>query len=259
MEQQLTFNVQNGEVEGPLDLILQLITKNKLDIIDINISQLLEQYMEQIQMWQSQNLEVASEFLEMASRLVYIKTVSLLPRHKDEEDQAKAELVGQLLEYQACKRAAELLAMQNEGFGCFVHPPEPIPHDNTYRTRHPIETLLGYYRDAIGRGKRKLPPPPDKFTPIVAKPVVSVSSRIVYLLRTLYHRNGATLEEVYGGSKSRSELVAIFLAMLELIKSGRISTDARGVSLNRTKVATMEDITSFANELSDYDAQEIME
>lgn len=98
--QQLSFRVTD-EYEGPLDLILALISKHKLNIWDIEISSLLEQYMDYIRRRQEQDLEVASEFLEMASRLVYIKTVSLLPKYEDEEEKAKAELVGQLLEYQA--------------------------------------------------------------------------------------------------------------------------------------------------------------
>ncbi len=107
-EPQLSFRVSD-EYEGPLDLILALITKHQVNIWDIEITSLLEQYMAYIRARQEQDLEVASEFLEMASRLVYIKTVSLLPKYEDEEEKAKAELVGQLLEYQACKAAAALL------------------------------------------------------------------------------------------------------------------------------------------------------
>ena len=85
---------KTAEFEGPLDLMLFLIQKHKLDIYDISISALLEQYLEYIRSLQDADLEVASEFLEMASRLVYIKTVSLLPRHEEESVQLKAELQG---------------------------------------------------------------------------------------------------------------------------------------------------------------------
>ena len=90
--QQLSFRVSE-EYEGPLDLILALISKHKLNIWEIEISSLLEQYMAYIRARQEQDLEVASEFLEMASRLVYIKTVSLLPKYEEEKEKAKAELV----------------------------------------------------------------------------------------------------------------------------------------------------------------------
>ena len=91
--EQLSFKI--AETEGPLDLILQLIRQHKLDIYDIEISKLLEQYMDYIQQWQETDMEIASEFLEMASRLVYIKSVSLLPKHEELEEKLKSELTGQ--------------------------------------------------------------------------------------------------------------------------------------------------------------------
>ena len=97
MVEQLSFKI--AEVEGPLDLILQLISKHKLNIYDIEITKLLEQYLAYMEEVQSQELEIASEFLEMASRLVYIKSVSLLPKHEELEEQLKRELTGQLIEY----------------------------------------------------------------------------------------------------------------------------------------------------------------
>ena len=93
--EKLTFKV--NEYEGPLDLILALLSKHQIGIYDINISDLLEQYMAYIRTLRENQMEIASEFLEMASRLVYIKTASLLPRYEKEED-PRAELVGQLLE-----------------------------------------------------------------------------------------------------------------------------------------------------------------
>ena len=89
MAEQLSFKV--AQVEGPLDLILQLISKHKLNIYEFEITKLLEQYMDYIQQVQSQQMEIASEFLEMASRLVYIKSVSLLPKHEELEEQLKQE------------------------------------------------------------------------------------------------------------------------------------------------------------------------
>ena len=94
--------------EGPLDLLLTLIAKNKLNIYDIPIALLLEQYMEQIERMQAENLDVASEFLEMAARLVHIKSVSLLPK-REEEEVLRRELTGQLLEYKQCRETAEKL------------------------------------------------------------------------------------------------------------------------------------------------------
>ena len=96
--------------QGPLDLLLALIAKNKIEITDIPIAQLLEQYMEQIRQMQEADMDVASEFLEMAARLVQIKAAFLLPRREEEED-PRLELAGQLLEYQQCQRVAAFLAV----------------------------------------------------------------------------------------------------------------------------------------------------
>ena len=99
--------------EGPLDLLLHLIAKNKLNIYDINISELLDQYMLYINAVNETTADISSEFLEMASRLVYIKTVSLLP-NSDEADALKSELSGELLEYRVCRMIAERLSSLDE-------------------------------------------------------------------------------------------------------------------------------------------------
>ena len=85
--------------DGPLDLLLALIAKNKLDIYDIPIAELLDQYLEQIALMREADMDVASEFLEMAARLVQIKAASLLPQHEQDEEDPRAELTGQLLEF----------------------------------------------------------------------------------------------------------------------------------------------------------------
>ena len=220
-EEKLSFRVTE-EYEGPLDLILALIAKHQLNILDIEISSLLTQYMAYIRDRQERDLEVASEFLEMASRLVYIKTVSLLPKYEEEERKAKAELVGQLLEYQSCKAAAALLGDRGEGFGAFVRPQADIPMDKTYALRHPASLLARSYREAMGRGRRRLPPESRVFSPLVAAPVVSVSSRILFILRRLYKNTTMSLSGLFLQSRSRSEAVATFMAVLELMKAGRI-------------------------------------
>ena len=220
-EKKLSFRV-GDEYEGPLDLLLALIAKHRMNILDIEISSLLGQYMAYIRDRQERNLEVASEFLEMASRLVYIKTVSLLPKYEEEEEAAKAELVGQLLEYQSCKAAAALLEARGEGFEAFVRPQADIPMEKTYTLRHPAALLAGSFRAAMGRGRRRLPPEPKVFSPLVAAPVVSVSSRILFILRRLYKKTTMSLSGLFLQSRSRSEAVATFMALLELMRAGRV-------------------------------------
>lgn len=123
MENTLSYKLEG--FEGPLDLLLQLIARNKLNIYDIELSVLIDQYLEQIELFKAEEMELASEFLEMASRLLYIKTVSLLPKH-DEIVQLKEELTGALLEYMVCQQIARKLSEMQDGFDRFVRKPEEL-------------------------------------------------------------------------------------------------------------------------------------
>ena len=134
--------------EGPLDLLLYLVQKNKLNIYDIPIAEVLEQYMDAIRQMQETDLDMATEFLDMAARLVQIKSASLLPKHEEEAAQLRAELTGELIEYQLCQEAARRLAEQSVGGDIFVRKPEEVAPDYTYRLEHPPETL----REAVLNG-----------------------------------------------------------------------------------------------------------
>lgn len=238
-----SFSFKLGEVEGPLDVILQLITKHKLNIYDIEISALVQQYQLYIEELTAENMEVASEFLEMAARLVHMKSVSLLPVHKDDLEKLKDELTGQLLEYSACKEAARLLLLRNVGGATFVREPLEIEYDKTYLENHNIRELFDSYNAAMGRGKRKMPPPASSFSALVTRRMVSVSSRIIFVLKRLYRSPQLAFSELFGESRDRSELVATFLAVLELVKAKRISVseDASQVKfLGRIKEANSE-------------------
>ncbi len=209
------------EFEGPLDLLLQLIARNKLNIYDIKISLLVEQYLEQIKLMQEHEMDVASEFLEMASRLLYIKTVSLLPKH-EEVEQLKQELTGELLEYQVCKKVAEILSTMTDGFDTFVRQPEPFEADKTYVLTHESVDIYNAYVTAMGRMDRRISVPTKAFTKIVAKKIYSVSSKIIFVMRNLWGQGKKRLLNLYKNAKDRSELVATFLAVLELTKANRV-------------------------------------
>ena len=210
--------------EGPLDLLLQLIAKNKLNIYDIPLVELIDQYLAQIELFKEEQMDIASEFLEMAARLIYIKTVSLLPKH-EETEKLKQELTGELLEYQVCREMAQKLGTMTGGFDCFVKKPSEIDFDKSYELKHSSETVYLSYIAAVGRGKRRLPPSTEPFTKIVAKKIVSVSTRIVFVMRKLFRGGPKKLSALYDTAKSRSELVATFLAVLELCKANRVTVD----------------------------------
>ena len=216
-----TISYKLPDFEGPLDLLLFLVQKNKLNILDIPIHELVEQYVATIKQMEQQQLEVASSFLDMAARLLYIKSAMLLPRH-EEAEQLKKELSGELIEYQLCQKAAGRLAAEHIGYDLFVRQPTPFLPDRTYRLHHDPAELLKAYFDAAGRGKRRLPPPARAFSGIVQRPVVSVYSRIIAVLRRVKRGGRMAYDGLFEGARSKSELVATFLAVLELVKSHRL-------------------------------------
>ena len=207
--------------EGPLDLLLHLISKHKLNIHDIEISLLLEQYLEYMHQLDHEDLEDAADFLEMAARLIYIKTVSLLPQD-EEAQELKKELEGRLIEYSQCKLLAAKLAEKYAGGEIFVRKPEPVPVDKTYTREHDAQILLEAYLGLSEKARNEKPINAKIFSPIVSYKVVSVGSKIVYILKKLYTVGVCDLSHIYDGMTSKSEKVATFLAILELTKSGRI-------------------------------------
>lgn len=227
MEKTETLSYKFDVFEGPLDLLLNLIAKNKLNIYDIPIAELLEQYMTQIHEMQAADMDVASEFLEMAARLVHIKSVSLLPK-KEEEAALKQELTGQLLEYQQCKEAAMRLRerFSLDGIVCAQ---ADIPADLTYKRHHKPQELLSAYLSMLGKKKPPEPQKPeDTISKLITRRVVSVASQIVFVLRSLWKKRHVSLKELFRGKNDPSERVAAFLAVLELVKDKRLRVDGDG-------------------------------
>lgn len=227
MEKTETLSYKLNVFEGPLDLLLNLIAKNKLNIYDIPIAELLEQYMAQIHEMQAADMDVASEFLEMAARLVHIKSVSLLPK-KEEEAALKQELTGQLLEYQQCKEAAMRLRERFSLDG-IVRAQADIPADLTYKRHHKPQELLSAYLSMLGKKKPPEPQKPeDTISKLITRRVVSVASQIVFVLRSLWKKRHVSLKELFRGKNDPSERVAAFLAVLELVKDKRLRVDGDG-------------------------------
>lgn len=220
--------------EGPLDLLLFLVTKHKLNIEDIEISLLLEQYLAYIDKIPEKDLESAGDFLEMAARLIYIKTVSLLPTY-EEAEVMKKELEGRLIEYSLCKKAAARLLDVYCGSDVFVRQQVKLDVDKSYNVIHNPEDLLVAYSAIASRVKNQMPPSPSEFRPIISKRIVSVTTKIIYILKKLYNGGKYDMSCLYDGVTDKSEKIATFLAVLELTKSGRvhISDDNREITFTR--------------------------
>lgn len=217
--------------EGPMDLLLHLINKRKVSINDVPILELVEQYLSYVRQVQEEDMELASEFLEMAARLVYIKTVSLLPVH-EEADKLAEELRGELSDYLDCRMVAEKLSQKAKGFDYYCRTPQEFEADMTYTRIHEPVEIYKAYLSAVGKGKRKLPPPIEAFSGIIARKIVSVTSRITFILRKLSHTKKQKFISFFDGAESRSEMVATFLAILSLVKAKRISVEGSGEQVN---------------------------
>ena len=188
-----TFTV--NDFEGPLDLMLKLISKNKLNIYNIEISDLLEQYLEQINLLRQQKMEIASSFLEMAAKLVYIKTAQLLPKYEEEAEKLKEELTAQLLEYNEYKKVSEIL-LNNLNLDFFCRKPMKIDLDLTYKGIHSIaeigRTYISLIDSIISKNFKGLSENEENLKKIVTKKPVSVFSKVVYILKCLYNNDTLT-------------------------------------------------------------------
>lgn len=219
--------------EGPLDLLLKLISKNKINIYDIPIAVVLDQYLESIDGIEQLDMEQASEFLVMAAYLMYIKSQTLLPRHEEEEEDPRDKLVRMLLEYKRYKEAAGKMAELFKKSGVravretLVLKATP---DGPYEGSHSVEELADAYAAAVQTVKRRMPPPISNFKGIVNTVYTSISTRVVSILRRLIKGEEMTLSDAFKGSGSRSDVVATFLAVLEMISKMRIRVDGEGDS-----------------------------
>jgi segregation and condensation protein A len=209
--------------EGPLDLLLHLIQKHELNIYDIEISKLLEQYLEYIEMYRQLDMEIAGEFLEMAARLIYIKTVSLLPKPEIAEKE-KQELQGDLIEYSICKQMAQLLSGKFEGFDIFVRKPMEFKFSKRYTRHHdPLELSTVYCQLNQRPQEEKMRLLAEqRVKNVVSEKPVSVMSKVIYLLRQLFNNKVVYIDQLYDGLKDKSSRIAMFLAILELTRNGRI-------------------------------------
>lgn len=211
--------------EGSLDVLLNLITKHKLNIYDIEISKLLEQYMLYIDEAHRQNLELAGEFLEMAARLIYIKTAALLPK-TEEAEKLKKELEGELIELSLCRLAAAELAKRNIGNDIFIRRQMKIKADMTYTLSHSPEVLVSAYSSVSQekiKAEAKKSHIESKINAVVKRKIVPVMTKVVHILRELYSTGEVRMDRLYDGVRDRSARVATFLAVLELTRFGRIS------------------------------------
>lgn len=219
--EQITFKLET--FEGPLDLLLSLITKQKIDINDIPIFLLCDQYMEYIKTAQNMDIDLSSDFLYMASELMLIKSRMLLPKANEEEEDPRAALAAALLEYQRTKLACEELKPMFERYGGrLAKETDEISPDKTYVADHDSELLYKAFMKVMTEIKVTDAEAKKRFEPLIRTKRVSVSSIVRNLARRLRNGRKVSLGSFFRSAEDKSELVSMFLAMLELLKSGHL-------------------------------------
>jgi segregation and condensation protein A len=217
---ELPYQVRIENFEGPLDLLLHLIKKNEINIYDIPIAMIAQQYLEYVEAMKELNLNVAGEFLVMAATLLQIKSKMLLPvdeTAEDEEDgpDPREELVRRLLEYKTYKEAARQLdgqeKMWREIFSREQAPPEPVQPDETLLENVSLFDLVDALKGILDRnpGKRPIEIIPDNLT---------VRERMNVILETLEGKDSVSFVDLFEESCHRLVVIVTFLAMLELIR-----------------------------------------
>ena len=172
----------------------------------------------------------------MAAHLVEMKSYLLLPR-SEEGERMKQEFTGQLIEYDQCRRMAALLRAKGEQAPVFVRQPMEMEWDNTYTLHHAPQILSDYWNALAGRTRLRREPTQQQFEPLVTAPMVSVTSRVVYILRSLISGAAARMGQLFSPRQSRSTNVATFLALLELVRGGRVTLGENGeLTMQRTRI-----------------------
>ena len=207
------------QFEGPLDLLLTLIQKNKVSIEDIPISVICDQYLETITEAQNLDMDIASEFLVMASELMLIKSRMLLPRPDDQAEDPRAGLADALLHFQQAKEAAAKLAPMYAYYsGRMVKDTDEISVDKTYVHDQEVTALCAAVRRIIAYNNALERAATTTFTPMISKPIIPVELKIVSILRTIEERGVSSVEDLIIGEVTLPDLIASFLGVLELIK-----------------------------------------
>lgn len=225
----LTYRLET--FEGPLDLLLTLIKKNKVEITDIPISLICDQYMAYINEAEAMDLELTSEFIVMASELMLIKSKLLLPRVEPEEEDPRAALAEALLKYQQAKEAATKLSGAYAHFsGRMVKDTDEITVDKAFVADQSVVSLCAAVRRIISYREEKPQAERVTFTPMIASPIVPVEAKIVGILRHFRSPGGTTaqtdtpvrLDTLLDDAVSLPDMIAIFLGVLELVKLRRL-------------------------------------
>lgn len=226
-------NYHLEKFDGPLDLLLTLLQKNKVSIEDIPISLICDQYMEYITAAQQLDMDIASEFLVMASELMLIKSKMLLPKIKDDEEDPRANLAEALAKYSQAKEAAKKMVLLYPVYsGRLEKDTDEISVDKTYVADQSPESLYSAVRRIITYNENRPKAEKSVFSPMISSPIVPVEVKISGILTHMSGKKRTSMKELLDDAVSLPDMIAIFLGILELVKIRRIiiAEDEMGVS-----------------------------
>ncbi len=221
--------------EGPLELLLHLLKKNKVSIYEIPIVSITKQYCEYMEACKEYDIEYSSEFIVMAAELLYIKSKMLLPKREEvEEEDPRADLAKRLAEYQKMKIISEILKEKEfSDYHNFYKLPESLPKlpPDYSDQKFDVDKLWSAFLTVLDKKERKEPPPKSAFGGIVGREPISVKSRADYIKSRLTHKKRVRFSSLFEDIDSKPSIIATFLALLEMIKLEIIWANGEGEEL----------------------------
>lgn len=223
------YAIKIDNFEGPLDLLCHLIDKNKMDIYDIKISEITDQYIEYINQMEQLNLEVTSEFLIMASTLLYIKSKSLLPKQQEaEEELTEEQLIQRIVDYKKYKEITKKLRENYEIFSKrFLKSQEIIKlPKQKLEKQYTKEILPEVYQNVLERNRNRLNKNAENIKRIAITDTYTVASKVKEMFRELIHKPQFVFNRLYTLSKcNKVEVITAFSGLLELSRRSKVQTD----------------------------------
>lgn len=226
-----TLKVSLEVYNGPLDLLLTLIQKNKLNIFDIPILEITYQYMAELEVMREQDLEVTADFIVMASQLMHMKSKALLPRasESEEDELTPEELSRRLLEYQKIKMAAKALEQSQFATAAnYFKKPEEIEKAPPENKIFEKDVLLLALSTVLERLDERAEPTMENFKGIVKREKISLPDMIDDVFKKIRTSKRTSFYSVFEGMRTKTEVITAFLAILHLISRGRIKAIGEG-------------------------------
>lgn len=224
------YKIKIENFEGPLDLLCHLIDKNKMDICDIKISEITDQYIGYINQMEQMNLEIASEFLIMASTLLYLKSKSLLPKtdNEDEKELTEEELLRRIIEYKKYKEITKKLREAcEENSQRFFKSPEVIElPKQKLEVTYTKEIIPQIYKELVERNDQKVNQNAENIQKIAITDTYTVESKVKVMFKELLHKKKFVFNKLFSSRKcNKQEVVTAFTGLLELSRRSKVVTD----------------------------------